>query len=168
MPGVLEPCDLPGPVSLRQARTGELARFGQGLEPFLDGQSARALPMRRAEFGNDLVPVRDQHGLRRRYSERRALRCYRGARSQSARQSVPRRLTSGMRPPTDSEVLIYAGPGHLLSVLRRFETGEIGAAEVEEWANAIEIRDDIGFEAESDDVVRDVIHVLANPELAGP
>jgi hypothetical protein len=30
------------------------------------------------------------------------------------------------------------------------------------------MRDDIGFEAESEAVVRDVVHVLANPELAGP
>jgi hypothetical protein len=70
--------------------------------------------------------------------------------------------------PWDSEVLVHARPEHLLSVLRRFQAGSIGAAEVEEWANAIEMRDDIGFEAESEEVVRDVIHVLANPELAGP
>jgi hypothetical protein len=70
--------------------------------------------------------------------------------------------------PWDSEVLVHARPDHLLSVLRLFTAGEIGAAEVEEWANAIEMRDDIGFEAESEAVVRDVVHVLANPELAGP
>ena len=70
--------------------------------------------------------------------------------------------------PWDSEVLVHARPEHLLSVLRRFQDGQIGAAEVEEWANAIEMRDDIGFETESEEVVRDIVHVLANPELAGP
>jgi len=67
--------------------------------------------------------------------------------------------------PWDSEVLVYVKPHHLLSVLRRFQAGEMGAAEVEEWANAIEVRDDIGLEAGSEGIVREVIHTLANPEL---
>lgn len=70
--------------------------------------------------------------------------------------------------PWDSEVLVHVKPKHLLSVLRRFQAGEIGAAEVEEWADAIEVRDDIGCEAGSEDVVHEVIHALANPELVGP
>jgi hypothetical protein len=83
----------------------------------------------------------------------------------TAPEQALRRLRSY---PWDSEVLVYARADHLLSVLRRFQAGELGAAEVEEWANAIEMRDDIGFEAGSKEVVRDAIHALANPELAGP
>src|SRR5688572_31487948 len=59
--GQPEPLDLPGPVTLRQARAGEFPRLGQGLEPLLDGQPRGSLSVSGAELGNDFVTVCDQH-----------------------------------------------------------------------------------------------------------
>lgn len=41
---------------------------------------------------------------------------------------------------------------------------ELSAEQVAEWADAIEVRDDVGFES---DQVREALHVLANPALEG-
>src|SRR3989454_4503546 len=61
--GQPEPLDLPGPVTLRKARTGKFPRFGQGLKSFLDGQHGPSLSVRGAELGDDFVAVCDQHGF---------------------------------------------------------------------------------------------------------
>ncbi len=42
--------------------------------------------------------------------------------------------------------------------MKRYLAGEISTQEVEDWANLIECRDDIGYED-----VADVLHILANP-----
>jgi hypothetical protein len=55
---------------------------------------------------------------------------------------------------------------HVLSILRRFEIDEIPAADVEAWANAIEMRDDIDYDRET--AVWDVLYELANPTLTEP
>jgi hypothetical protein len=52
-------------------------------------------------------------------------------------------------------------PAHVEAVLNRFLSGELSATEVEDWANAIECRDDIGF----DRVAADAVDELANPLL---
>lgn len=52
---------------------------------------------------------------------------------------------------------------HLLSVLTRFEAGEIAAEDVEAWANAIERCRDVGYDRET--AVWDVLYELANPSL---
>lgn len=51
------------------------------------------------------------------------------------------------------------------AVLRRFMDGEITKQDVTDWANAIEGREDVGYEAGSEPIVRDAIYELANPEL---
>jgi hypothetical protein len=55
---------------------------------------------------------------------------------------------------------------HVLSILRRFEQDDINGADVEAWANAIETRDDIGYDRET--AVWDVLYELANPTLTEP
>jgi hypothetical protein len=55
---------------------------------------------------------------------------------------------------------------HVLSILRRFEQDDIAAADVEAWANAIELRDDIDYDRTT--AVWDVLHELANPMLTEP
>jgi hypothetical protein len=55
---------------------------------------------------------------------------------------------------------------HVLSILRRFEQGDIAGADVESWANAIELRGDIGYDRET--AVWDVLYELANPTLTEP
>lgn len=54
---------------------------------------------------------------------------------------------------------------HVISILRRFQTGRISDENIEEWANAVEGRDDIGFEPGYEDMLTDAIYELANPEL---
>jgi hypothetical protein len=66
----------------------------------------------------------------------------------------------------DSDELLMLDKQHVLAVLRRFETDELVAAEVEAWANAIEMRDDIGYDRET--AVWDVLYELANPTLTEP
>lgn len=63
----------------------------------------------------------------------------------------------------DSDELSMLDKQHVLQVLRRFETGELTDKDVEAWANAIEMRDDIGYDRET--AVWDVLHELANPTL---
>src|SRR5436309_3656154 len=55
--GQAEPLDLPGPVTLRQARAGEFPRLGQSLKSFLDGQPGGSLSVRGAELGDDFITV---------------------------------------------------------------------------------------------------------------
>ena len=52
----------------------------------------------------------------------------------------------------------------VLSVLARWQRGELAPEAVEEWANLVELRDDLALEP----VVADAIFDLANPALQGP
>lgn len=63
----------------------------------------------------------------------------------------------------DAPDLVSLTSDHVRSVLNRFLTGEISADAVEAWADTIEMRDDISFEA--GDKTNDAIFVLANPEI---
>jgi hypothetical protein len=71
--------------------------------------------------------------------------------------------------PWDSEVeCATLSAAHLVNVLGSFLSDRISAAAVEEWANAIEGREDIGFEADKEDLLREHLHELANPLLTQP
>jgi len=54
---------------------------------------------------------------------------------------------------------------HLAAVLRRYLECHLSAKDVETWANLIEGRDDICFEAGSEDRIKETLHELANPAL---
>lgn len=56
---------------------------------------------------------------------------------------------------------------HVLNVLRRFQAGELTAADVEAWADLIECREDIDNQPERDEEILEAIYVLANPVLNG-
>ena len=64
------------------------------------------------------------------------------------------------------EVLATLEPAHISTVLNRFLSGEISATDVEDWANAIECREDIGLIQGSP--VADALDELANPLLTRP
>jgi hypothetical protein len=49
-------------------------------------------------------------------------------------------------------------------ILRRYVAGDLTAEQVENWANLVEVRDDIKFDAEA----ADAIFCLANPVINGP
>lgn len=63
------------------------------------------------------------------------------------------------------EELVELGPSVLRSALSDFLAGSISADDLEEWANAVEGRDDIAFAPSG---VVDVIAALANPLLYEP
>jgi hypothetical protein len=54
----------------------------------------------------------------------------------------------------------------IVQILERYLRGELTAAVVEEWANAVEGREDVAYERPHDDAIRAAIHELANPYLA--
>ena len=76
-------------------------------------------------------------------------------------------LTALMRSvPWDSDrEVVQLTQAHILDVLRRFEAGLCSPAEVEDWANLIECREDIAHQTEQ---VTEAIYVLANPILTDP
>lgn len=65
----------------------------------------------------------------------------------------------------DSDELATLHPQHLISILNRYLSGELSPVEVENWANAIECREDLAWESEA---ISALIHELANPLLTNP
>lgn len=63
-----------------------------------------------------------------------------------------------------NEALIIVYPKDIIQVLQRSINGEINFTAVENWANAIECRDDIDFKYEE---LSEIIFELANPEING-
>jgi hypothetical protein len=69
--------------------------------------------------------------------------------------------------PWDSKLpLVQLSPSNALSIMRRYESGQLSNTEVEEWANAIEGRDDIDIARHPS--LRELIFQLANPTLTQP
>ena len=64
------------------------------------------------------------------------------------------------------ELLVTLGPEHVVTVLQRYLSGEISSADVEDWADAVELRD--GISADPDDPAAQAIHELANPLITRP
>ncbi len=56
----------------------------------------------------------------------------------------------------------------IAAILDRLRRGEFSHADVESWANAIESREDIGFDGANEGPIKDAIFQLANPDLSGP
>lgn len=50
-------------------------------------------------------------------------------------------------------------------LLNRYINNEITESDVESWANAIECREDIGFETGQEELIKTIIFELANPLL---
>ena len=50
-------------------------------------------------------------------------------------------------------------------IINRYLHGKLSASEVEGWANAIEGREDVGFESGFDEMLSELIFELANPTL---
>lgn len=57
---------------------------------------------------------------------------------------------------------------HLLAALQKYLGSMVDAAQLEDWANAIECREDIDFEAGHEDMLQQAIFQLANPLLTVP
>jgi hypothetical protein len=55
---------------------------------------------------------------------------------------------------------------HLLAVLDRWQRGELSGEDVEEWANLVEVRDDLDHDR-ADSAVGRAVFDLANPDIQG-
>jgi hypothetical protein len=73
------------------------------------------------------------------------------------------------RFPWDSDTeLATLTRNDLIRILDAYLAGKLSDADVEEWAEALEGRDDIGYESQQGDVLREIIFELANPLLTTP
>ena len=54
---------------------------------------------------------------------------------------------------------------NLTSVLKRYLNSELSALDIECWANCIEGRDDICYDAGSEQIIENLIYEFANPTL---
>lgn len=64
------------------------------------------------------------------------------------------------------EPLATLTPMHASSVLQRYLAGELSAVQIEQWASAIECRDDVDYAPSSSTGL--ALHELANPLLTRP
>jgi len=71
--------------------------------------------------------------------------------------------------PWDADTeLVFLSISHVVNVLNRFVAERMTATDVENWANVIESREDIGFDSSHEQLLRELIHELANPLLTQP
>lgn len=69
----------------------------------------------------------------------------------------------------DSDAALVTLTGNdLIRILNGYLRGELSDTEVEEWAEALEGRDDIGYEPRLSGTLRQIIFELANPLLTAP
>lgn len=65
-------------------------------------------------------------------------------------------------------VLVCIQRTHVVSIIDRFVAGELNAEQVTDWADQVEVRDDLGLEESHRVVLRDALFRLANPNLREP
>ena len=63
------------------------------------------------------------------------------------------------------EELVVLKLTHLENVLNRYLSDEIPKNEVCDWANTIEMREDIGINPEMENAIKELLFELANPEI---
>ncbi len=69
----------------------------------------------------------------------------------------------------DSDLpLITLNRQHIATVLTRYLDSELSKVDVEDWANAIEGREDISYENGVTDELSNIVYQLANPRLTLP
>ena len=64
--------------------------------------------------------------------------------------------------------LVVLNRQNLSSILQRYCNSEFSAENLEDWANAIEGRDDIAYDEEDRELLETIIFELANPALTSP
>ena len=61
--------------------------------------------------------------------------------------------------------LLVLDAEHFLNIMDRFLSGELSAELVEEWAENLESREDVGFATGREDLLDDMLFCLANPSI---
>jgi hypothetical protein len=68
--------------------------------------------------------------------------------------------------PWDADAaLVTFTRAHMRAALQKYRDKALDAEQLEDWANAIECREDVGFEAGYEDMLQEAIFQLANPLL---
>ena len=65
----------------------------------------------------------------------------------------------------DEEELLDLEVRHVVAVLAQLVGGEIDAAEVTEWADAVDLRDDLGRQPGRETQINDALLAMSSPEL---
>lgn len=65
------------------------------------------------------------------------------------------------------EDLVNLTRTQIIAILERFLKQSLTRQQVEDWADAVEGREDIEFGNDCDDITLDAIHEVANPEMEG-
>ena len=81
---------------------------------------------------------------------------------------APLRTELAAYPWDLDEPLVILRSSHIEAILRRYMANDLTAANVAEWAEALEMRDDVGFDDEHSQALSRAIFVLANPDVNGP
>ncbi|MDB9418146.1 hypothetical protein PN487_16430 [Microcystis aeruginosa CS-556/03] len=71
-------------------------------------------------------------------------------------------------PWDSSEAIITLKKEHLIDILDRYLNNALSATDLENWADAIECREDIAYETDEENLINDIIFDLANPTLNDP
>jgi hypothetical protein len=100
--------------------------------------------------------------------------------TETDRESLLRRLVSDAEDAAHTMSLL-AGFGwdyngrpvivareRLIQLLAKYLRGELSTAQLEFWANCVEGRDDLAFEAADQSIIEALIFELANPALTQP
>ena len=85
-------------------------------------------------------------------------------------EGTPQKIVDNLRAfgwDSDQE-LVHIAPEHLHKVLDLYISGQISESDLVNWAGYLECRDDIGFDEKFEDVLRESIFWLANPEINFP
>jgi hypothetical protein len=85
------------------------------------------------------------------------------------REPIPSAISRLRQFPWDSDTeLVAVGRNDLIRILDKYLAGELVDAQVEEWAGALEGRDDVGYEFHPGGALKQIIFELANPLLTTP
>ena len=79
----------------------------------------------------------------------------------------PLRAELATYPWDVDEPLVTLRPHHVTRVLDRFIRGELAAADVQHWAEALEVREDVGTDISHEAGLRRILFILANPDVNG-
>jgi hypothetical protein len=71
-------------------------------------------------------------------------------------------------PWDSSEAIITLKKEHLRDILDRYLNNALSATDLENWADAIECREDIAYKIDEEDIINDIIFYLANSTLNDP
>ena len=82
-------------------------------------------------------------------------------------QPLPTILDILSKYPWDSEELVRISTKHLAAALEAYLNGTETSKFIEDWANAIEGRDDVGVDPHCADQILGDLHRLANPVPEG-